>query len=126
MRKELLSPLQDHQALLNMSFHFLEGPLQEAPELLGWGIVHTGDPLPDAWDRKVSSSSQELLSAIPSPDIEQQWHLSPHPVFQILPDCPAPASSPHRHSTGSGTQEQPVPKATTMQGSPAKSTERMG
>lgn len=37
MRKEPLSPLQDCQALFNMSFNFLEGLLLETPELLGWG-----------------------------------------------------------------------------------------
>lgn len=124
MRKEPLSPLQDHQALLNRSFHFLGleemGLLLEVPELLGWGAAHTDDPLPDPWDRKVSSSCQELLSGIPTHTPGQQWQLSPHPVFQILPACLAPASNPHRHSTGSETQGQPVPKAT-MQGDPAKS-----
>lgn len=67
MMKEPLSPLQDCQALLNMSFHFVEGHCWRPQSCWDGGFAHTGDPLPDPWDRKVSSS-QELLSGIPHPD----------------------------------------------------------
>lgn len=113
VRKEPLSPLQGHQALLKVISISLRGHCWRPQSCWDGGfptqVTHCqahgmgmSPPLP---------KSSCLASPAQTPG--QQWQLSPHPVFQILLDCLAPASKPHRDSTGSGTQGQPVPKAIT-------------